>query len=57
VTLTATDAIDVLGTRLASERFAKSFRGYTTPQFAAEPTAPAGALRSKFHKARMAIIF
>jgi hypothetical protein len=38
VTVTARDTIDVLSTRLADERFAKSVYGYTTPQFATEPT-------------------
>jgi hypothetical protein len=39
VTRTARDAIDVLSTRLAGERFAKGVYGYTTRQFATEPAS------------------
>lgn len=50
MTVTATDAIDVLSTRLATERLANSVCGYTTPQFATEPTCFALlALRSKLY--------
>jgi len=49
--ITATDAIDLLSTRLASEQFANGFCGYTTPQFATEPTCFASlALRDKVEK-------
>ena len=51
MSVTATEALDVLSSRLASERFANGFGGFSTAQCATEPTCFALlALRDKLRK-------